>query len=206
MFQLHAPSHRASECRSTSTGKHCNKRHHTSICDAPKEIKPVVMTASKHEDKEVVFSIMPVEIDGHRSRKFLCFNQGDQCFKQETQRSQTKRIEMTLTSSTTRVKIYSANIKSLDGKFNMNVELSREDKVKLMSVKNPQYNKLLEKYNHPKGAKFEDLDTRPGIDCPEIGSSEVINCPKRFIARKGRPALMIYSDKAATSQAAAPSG
>ena len=32
-----------------------------------------------------------------------------------------------------------------------------------MSVKNPQYNKLLEKYNHLKGAKLEDRDTLPEI-------------------------------------------
>ena len=32
-----------------------------------------------------------------------------------------------------------------------------------MSVKNPQYNKLLGKYNHLNGAKLEDRDTRPEI-------------------------------------------
>ncbi len=41
----------------------------------------------------------------------------------------------------------------------MNVELSKVDKPELMTVKNPVYAKLLEKYNHLKEAKFDDHDT-----------------------------------------------
>ena len=46
------------------------------------------------------------------------------------------------------------------GKNGHAYNLQRVDKAELMSVKNPQYNKLLEKYNHLKGAKLEDRDTR----------------------------------------------
>jgi hypothetical protein len=38
-FNCTGPSHRASESRSTSTCRHCNKRHHTSICNALKGSK-----------------------------------------------------------------------------------------------------------------------------------------------------------------------
>ena len=51
----------------------------------------------------------------------------------------------------------------MDGKFNMNVELSRVDKAELMSVKNLQYNKLLNKYNHLKGPKLEGRGTSSEI-------------------------------------------
>ena len=61
---------------------------------------------------------------------------------------------MMLTSSTTRVEIYSANLKSLDSKFDMDIELAKVDKPELMMIKNPQYAKLLVKYDHLKGAKL----------------------------------------------------
>ena len=130
MLNCTGPSHRASECRSTSTCKHCNKRHHTSICDMPKEIKPeAVMTASKQEDKEVVYPIVLVEIDGIIMYALLDTGAGSSyasakwinALNKKPKEVKTKRIEMMLTSLTTRIEIYSANIKSMDGKFNMNV-------------------------------------------------------------------------------------
>ena len=36
-FNCTSPSHRTSRCKSTSTFKHCNKRHHRSICYAAKD-------------------------------------------------------------------------------------------------------------------------------------------------------------------------
>ncbi len=171
-FNCTGPSHRASECRGTTTCKHCNKRHHTSICDAPKEPKPeVVMTARKQEDQEVIYPIVLVEIDGIKTHALLDTGAGSSyastklidALKKRPKEVKTKRVEMMLTSSTTRVEIYLANLKSLDGKFDMNVELSKVDKPELMTVKNPGYAKLLEKYNHLKGAKFDDRDSRPQI-------------------------------------------
>ena len=35
-FNCTGPSHRAAECKSVSKCRFCNKRHHTSICDATK--------------------------------------------------------------------------------------------------------------------------------------------------------------------------
>ena len=171
-FNCTGPSHRASECRSTSTCRHCNKRHHTSICNAPKESKPeAAMTARKQEDQEVIYPIVLVEVEGIKTHALLDTGAGSSyastnlinALKKRPKEVKTKRIEMMLTSSTTRIEIYSANLKSLDHKFDMNVELSKVDKPELMSVKNPRYAKLLDKYSHLRGAKLDDPDNRPEI-------------------------------------------
>ena len=171
-FNCTGPSHRASECRSTSTCRHCNKRHHTSICNAPKESKPeAAMTARKQEDQEVIYPIVLVEVEGIKTHAFLDTGAGSSyastnlinALKKRPKEVKTRRIEMMLTSSTTRIEIYSANLKSLDHKFDMNVELSKVDKPELMSVKNPRYAKLLDKYSHLRGAKLDDPDNRPEI-------------------------------------------
>jgi hypothetical protein len=196
-FNCTGPSHRASECRSTSTCKHCNKRHHTSICDTPKEPKQeVVMTANKPEDQEVIYPIVLIEVDGIRTHALLDTGAGSShastelidALKKRPKEVKTKRVEMMLTSSTTRIKIYSANLKSLDGKFDMNVELSKVDKPELMTIKNPGYAKLLEKYNHLKGAKFDDRDSRPQIPIHIVlGASDYAMIKTTTAQRVGLP-------------------
>ena len=119
-FNCTGPSHRASECRSTSTCRHCNKRHHTSICNAPKESKPeAAMTARKQEDQEVIYPIVLVEVEGIKTHALLDTGAGSSyastnlinALKKRPKEVKTKRIEMMLTSSTTRIEIYSANLK-----------------------------------------------------------------------------------------------
>ena len=129
------------------------------------------MTASKPEDKEVIYPTVLVEVEGIKTHALLDTGAGSSyasaklinALKKRPKEVKTKRIEMMLTSSTTQVEIYSANLKSLDGKFDMDIELAKVDKPELMMIKNPQYAKLLVKYDHLKGAKLDDRDSRPEI-------------------------------------------
>ena len=76
------------------------------------------MTASKQEDKEVVYPIVLVEIDGIKTHALLDTGAGSSyasaklinTLNKKPKEVKTKRIEMMLTSSTTRIEIYSANI------------------------------------------------------------------------------------------------
>ena len=64
--------HKSSECKSTATCQHCGKRHHTSICSSPKEVKTEgVLTAHQTGNKEVVYPIILVEIDGIKTHALL---------------------------------------------------------------------------------------------------------------------------------------
>ena len=73
----------------------------------------------------------------------------------------TKR--MMLGSSTTKVEIYSATLGAVDGRFDMNIELTKVHKPQLLTLANPNYATLLSKYSHPKGVKIDDSDDRPQI-------------------------------------------
>ena len=194
-FNCTGTSPRASQCKSTSTCKHCNKRHHTSICDAEKDPEPA-LTARKQEDQEEIYPIVLVEVDRIRTHALLDTGSGSSyasitlinALKKRPKEVKTKRIEMMLTSSTTRVEIYSANLKSLDSKFDMNVELSKVDKPELMTVKNPEYTKLLQKFSYLRGTKLNDPDSRAQIPIHVVlGASDYAMIKTTTAQRVGLP-------------------
>ena len=139
------------------------------------------MTAHKSDDKEIIYPIVLVEIDGIKTHALLDTGAGSSyasaklinALKKKPKEVKTKRIEMMLGSSTTKVQIHRANLQSIDGKFNLNVELSKVDKPELMTLKNPEYGKLLGKYRHLKGVKVNDPDNRLQIPIHVVlGASE----------------------------------
>ena len=171
-FNCTGPSHRASECKSMSKCRLCNKRHHTSICDAPKvDEHDTVKTAHTEGDNKVIYPIVMVQIDGIKTHALLdtgaessyASSSLTNALKRKPKAVKTKQIEKMLGSTTTRVEIYAANLKSLDQKFELEIEVSKVDKPELMKLNNPNYAYLLEKLKHLNGAKFEDPDT-----CNEI--------------------------------------
>ena len=158
-FNCTGPSHRASECRSSSKCRLCNKRHHTSICDTPKvEEQDGVKTAHTEGDNEVVYPVVLVQIDGIKTHALLDTGAGSSyasssltnALKRKPKVVKTKRIEMMLGSTTTRVEIYAT-------------EVSKVDKPELMELSNPNYADLSDKYKYFNGVKFEDLETRAQI-------------------------------------------
>ena len=171
-FNCTGPSHRASECRSASRCRLCDKPHHTSICDTPKvDVHDKVKTAHTEGDNEVIYPVVMVQIDGIKTHALLDTGAGSSyasssltnALKRKPKAVKTKQIEMMLGSTTTRVEIYAATVKSLDQKFELEIEVSKVDKPELMKLSNPNYAHLLERYKHLNGAKFEDPDTRAQI-------------------------------------------
>ena len=67
---------------------------------------------------------------------------------------------MMLGSSTTNVEICSATLGAVNGKFNINIELTKVHKPQLLMLDNPNYATLLSKYDHLKGVKMIHIDTR----------------------------------------------
>ena len=118
--------HKSSECKSTATCQRCGKRHHTSICGSPKEVKTEgVLTAHQPENKEVVYPIILVEIDGIKTHALLDTGAGSSyasnklinLLNKRPKETLTKRIDMMLGSSTTNVEIYSATLGAVNRKF-----------------------------------------------------------------------------------------
>jgi len=67
---------------------------------------------------------------------------------------------MMLVSSTTWLEIYTATLGSVNGQFNMNVEVTKVHKAQLLEVANPNYATLVDKHSHLKEVKMEDKDSR----------------------------------------------
>ena len=66
-------------------------------------------------------------------------------------RQETKLIEMMMMSSVTRnIEIYEATIESLLKTFTMEVEFSKVERKMLLTIENPHYSTLIEKYQHLK--------------------------------------------------------
>lgn len=189
--------HKSSECKSTATCQNCGKRHHTSICGSPKEVKSEgVLTAHHPEHNEVVYPIILVEIDGIKTHALLDTGAGSSyasttlisLLNKGPKETVTKRIDMMLGSSTTNVEIYPATLAAVNGKFDMNIELTKVHKPQLLTLDNPNYENLLSKYSHLKGVKIEDNDTRPQIPIHVVlGASEYATVKTSTAQRVGKP-------------------
>ena len=189
--------HKSSECKSTATCQHCGKRHHTSICVSPKEVKiERVLTAHQRDNKEVVYPIVLVEIDGVKTHALLDTGAGSSyastklinLLNKRPKETLTKRIDMMLGSSTTNLEIYSATLGAVDGTFDMNIELTKVHKPQLLTLDNPNYATLLSKYSHLEGVKIKDNDSRPQIPIHVVlGASEYATIKTSTAQRVGKP-------------------
>ena len=189
--------HKSSECKSTATCQHRSKQHHTSICSLPKEVKTEgVLTVHQPENKEAVYPIILVEIDGIKTHALLDTGAGSSyasnklinLLKKRPKETLTKRTDMMLGSSTTNVQIYSATLGAVNGSFDMNIELTKVHKPQLLTLDNPNYATLLSKYSHLKGVKIEDNDTRPQIPIRVVlEASEYATIKTSTAQRVGKP-------------------
>ncbi len=139
---------------------------------------------------------MLVEVNGIKTHALLDTGAGSSyasssltnALKKKPKAVKTKRIEMMLGSTTTRVEIYAATVKSLDQKFELDIEMSRVDKPELMKLNNPNYFHLLERYKHLNGAKFEDPDTRTQIPIHLVlGASDYAKIKTSTAQKVGQP-------------------
>lgn len=155
-----------------------------------------VLTAHQPENKEVVYPIVLVEIDGIKTHALLDTGAGSSyasaklinLLNKRPKETATKRIDMMLGSSTTNVEIYPATLGAVDGQFDMNIELTKVHKPQLLSLDNPKYATLLSKYSHLKGVKIEDNDTRPQIPIHVVlGASEYATIKTSTAQRVGKP-------------------
>jgi hypothetical protein len=61
------------------------------------------------------------------------------------------------------MEFYDEKISSIDGNYEMNVNLTKVDKTELLSINNPDYKGLIEQYQHLESVKMDDYDTKPQL-------------------------------------------
>ena len=92
-----------------------------------------VLTAHGPDNKEVVYPIILIEIDGIKTHALLDTGAGSShassklinLLNKRPKETLTKRIDMMLGSSTTNVEIYSATLAAVNGSFDINIELKK---------------------------------------------------------------------------------
>jgi hypothetical protein len=104
----------------------------------------MLKSAQQADESEVIYPVVLLEIDGIKTRALLDTGAGSSyasarqinaLHKQPTE-TKTKRIEMMLGSTTTKVEIYNVKVKSIDGDFTMDVNVTKVDKPQLMNLDN----------------------------------------------------------------------
>ena len=161
----------------------CNKKHHTSICDSDQSTQRSegLLPALQRDKLEVVYPVVLVKVNGIKTRALLDTGAGSSYASAQLINAlhikpaeiQTQRIEMMLGSMTTKVEMHGVNVASISGDFSMGVTVSKVDKPELMTLENPKYEELMEKYTHLSGVHMDDNDTKPQLPIHLVlGASE----------------------------------
>ena len=63
-------------------------------------------------------------------------------------------------ASNSEIEIYNVVISSLTGEFQLRTEVTKVDRGTLLSLENPRYKELAERYNHLKKVTMDDVDEK----------------------------------------------
>ena len=204
-FNCATGQHRANACPSKSTCRKCNKRHHTSICDVKDREQDEqdkggrkVLTASA-STSEGIFPVVVVKVNGITCRALIDSGAGSSyisgklasMLNVKPKETRTSKIDMLLTSKITRLDIYEAKVESVDNDYSMDVKLIKVEKGELLTVDNPNYQKLQREFDHLKQAKFIDNDQKSQLPVHVVlGSGEYARIKTRtnpLVGTEGQP-------------------
>ena len=193
-FNCTGTKHRAAECRIVRSCQKCSGRHHTSICD--RESQQMLLATG---EGAVIYPVVVVNVNGITCRALLDTGAGSpyssaaliKRLGKEPARTQHKRIDMMMCSTTQKIEQYDVKISSIRGTFEMATTVSKVDKGVLLSVPNPGYAEKLNKYPHLEGVVMDDVDTKSELPIHLIlGASEysrIKTDTKPRIGKAGEP-------------------
>ncbi|XP_068674565.1 uncharacterized protein [Montipora foliosa] len=164
-FNCTGSKHRAEDCKSRSLCQICQRRHHTSICNS---VSNQLMTAATMERQTVIYPVVVVEVLGVKCRALLDTGAGSSYapaalldrLKIRPHQREVQQIEMMMGVVTKPVEIFKVQIRSLKGDFLLETDVTLVNKKQLLSLENPHYQQVLERYEHLKGVKTDDMDRK----------------------------------------------
>ena len=164
-FNCTGSKHRADDCKSRSLRQICQRRHHTSICNS---VTNQLMTATTMERPTVIYPVVVVEVLGVKCRALLDTGAGSSYasaalldrLKIRPHQREVRQVEMMMGVVTKPVEIFKVQISSLKGDFLLETDVTLVKKRQLLSLENPRYQQVLERYDHLKGVKMDDMDTK----------------------------------------------
>ena len=166
-FNCTGTKHRADDCKSLSLCQICQRKHHTSICNSL-SVSNQLMTATSVERPNVIYPVVVVEVLGVKCRALLDTGAGSSYasaalldrLKIRPHQREVRQIEMMMGVVTKPVEIFKVQISSLKGDFLLETDVTLVNKKQLLSLENPRYQQVLERYGHLKGVKMDDMDTK----------------------------------------------
>ena len=189
--------HRASECASKSSCSHCNKRHHTSICEQANDKRNETPANDEQQTDhqrpngkklltdggsgDDIFPVVVVKVNGITCRALINSGAGSSYASAKLIKmlnikpSEIKRqhIDMLMSTRTSQMEFYDAKVSAVDESYEMNVKLTKVEKGELLSISNPEYTKLIERYQHLDPVQMDDSDMKQQLPVHIIlGSGE----------------------------------
>ena len=166
-FNCTGEGHQAASCTSKIACQNCERRHHTSVCNQPKE-RNNLMTAKNGEG---TFPIVTVKVNGVTCRALVDSGAGSSyvsaklvsLLNKKPVDVKMKQIDMLMSSKMERLETYETEIQSVDGDFSMQVDLIKVNKSELLSIDNPHYKVQVDTYPHLKGVHIHDGDAKPQL-------------------------------------------
>ena len=102
-------------------------------------------------------------------------------------RKEYKTIETLTNSTTKKLKIYNLKVENLDENFSFQTELNKLQREVLIILPNRKYNEMIETYDHLKGIKMNERDTKPELPIHVIlGASDYMKIKRKKCPRVGK--------------------
>ena len=167
-FNCTGAKHRASECKSKSKCQVCQGKHHTSICDKVSKPREPGMTANHIGQSAVIHPVVVVRINGYKFRALLdsgashsyASSTAIQLTNAKLKSTGLRQIAM-LTGVTTRtMQVYEVKMHSLSGDVDLDVNITKIEKKELLSLENPRYKEIVQRFSHLKEVHMDDDDEK----------------------------------------------
>ena len=163
-FNCTGAKHLAADCKSKSTCALCDRRHHTSLCN--KSPNPLLTTP--FTTGTVIYPVVIVEVQGVKCRALVDTGAGSSYasaglldyINAKPTKTDVRNIEMLLGTTTRKVDIFHIEIKSTSEDFSLEADVTKIEKHELLTLSNPRYNQILEKYQHLNRVVFNDKDCK----------------------------------------------
>ena len=97
-------------------------------------------------------------IDSGSSSFYVSAKVADMMNKKPSERT-TRQVEMLMGTHTTQLELYDAELSSIDGEFKMDAKLTKVNKSHLLTIPNPQYQRMAATYSHLQPVNIVDKDT-----------------------------------------------
>jgi len=134
-----------------------------------------------NEKSKVVYPVVVVYVDGIKCRALLDTGAGSSyasaylldMLDKKPKRTETKTVEMMMSSKNTKIDIYDVEIANLEKTFKLRTELNKVQRNVLINIDNPRYDQMKRDYPHLSDVVMSDADTKAELPIHVIlGTSE----------------------------------